>query len=80
MCSVYRNGTTVLGEVVFGAVDPNRPRSILELGSVLGVEEDEELNFERLRDLDVGRRRRRNSVLRQKRTAAADDEGQRDMG
>ena len=73
-----RNGTTVLGEVVFGAVDPKRPRSILELRSVLGVEEDEVLNLERLRGLDVGRRRK--SALRKKRTAVADDEGPRDMG
>ena len=78
--TLFRNGTTVSGEVVFGAVDPGRSRSILELHSVLGVKEDEELSFEWLRDLDYEQRRRRKSALRQKRTAVADDEGPRDMG
>ena len=68
----------MLGDVVFGAVDPNHPRSILELRSVLGVDKDEELNMERLRDLDLGRRRK--SAVRLKRTALADYEGPRDMG
>ena len=78
----HSNGTSVLGEVVFGAVDPYRPRSILELRSVLDVEEDEEeLSMERLRDLDVRRRRRRKIAQRRKRTVTATgSEGPRDMG
>ena len=65
---------------MYGAVDPNRPRSILELRSVLDVEEDEELTLERLRDLDVRRRRRKIGKRRKRTATAGGSEGPRDMG
>ena len=76
ICSL-RNGTTVLCDIVFGAVVPNRPRSILDLRTLLG--EEEELSFERLRTLDASARRRRHHFPRQQRRAAT-DVGARDMG